>query len=46
MTTNYQQLKTMYYQRRYHKLKEWRVFCEWCEGLPEFKNIVLGNQEK
>ncbi|MDY5853237.1 MAG: hypothetical protein SPK28_03285 [Bacilli bacterium] len=46
MTTNYQQLKTMYYQRRYHKLKEWRVFCEWCESLPEFKNIVLGNQEK
>ena len=25
MVTNYQQLKTMYLQRRYHKLKEWHV---------------------
>lgn len=36
MTTNYQQLKTMYIQRRHHKLKEWHVFCDWCEGLPDF----------
>lgn len=36
MTTNYQQLKTMYLQRRYHKLKEWQVFCTWCESLPHF----------
>ena len=25
MTTNYQQLKTMYYQRRTHKLEEWKI---------------------
>jgi len=36
MTTNYQQLKTMYLQRRFHKLKEWQVFCAWCETLPHF----------
>ncbi len=36
MTTNYQQLKTMYIQRRHHKLKEWHVFCDWCERLPDF----------
>lgn len=36
MTTNYQQLKTMYLQRRYHKLKEWQVFCAWCDTLPHF----------
>lgn len=36
MTTNYQQLKTMYIQRRHHKLKEWHVFCDWCEELPDF----------
>lgn len=41
MTTNYQQLKTMYHQRRHHKLKEWQVFCDWCETLPHFKEIVL-----
>ncbi|MDR0934751.1 MAG: hypothetical protein LBM03_00355 [Erysipelotrichaceae bacterium] len=36
MTTNYQQLKTMYLQRRYHKLKEWHEFCAWCDTLPYF----------
>lgn len=45
MTTNYQQLKTMYLQRRYHKLKEWKVFCTWCESLPEFKKIVIKGEE-
>ena len=41
MSTNYQQLKTIYYQRRYHKLPEWREFCSWIETLPVFKDIVL-----
>lgn len=40
MTTNYQQLKTMYLQRRYHKLEEWHVFCRWCETLPYFKELT------
>jgi len=40
MTTNYQQLKTMYLQRRYHKLNEWRVFCAWCLELPRFKELT------
>jgi len=40
MTTNYQQLKTMYLQRRYHKLNEWRVFCAWCLQLPRFKELT------
>lgn len=34
MTTNYQQLKTIYSQRKYHRLPEWRDFCEWIETLP------------
>ncbi|HKM11133.1 MAG: hypothetical protein WCX47_03105 [Bacilli bacterium] len=41
MTTNYQQLKTMYFQRRNHKLIEWHQFATWCEGLPYFKDFVL-----
>ena len=45
MTTNYQQLKTMYLQRRYHKLHEWKEFCSWCESLPEFKKIVIKGEE-
>ena len=45
MTTNYRQLKTIYSQRRAHRLPEWRVFCEWIETLPMFKEYVLGIEE-
>ena len=41
MTTNYQQLKTMYNQRRSHRLPEWQEFCDWCEALPYFKELCL-----
>ena len=34
MTTNYRQLKTIYQQRRTHRLPEWREFCAWVETLP------------
>lgn len=34
MTTNYRQLKTMYSQRKNHRLPEWREFCKWIESLP------------
>lgn len=40
MVTNYQQLKTMYNQRKTHKLKEWHVFCDWCESLPHFIELT------
>lgn len=41
MTTNYRQLKTIYYQRKNHRLPEWRVFTEWIESLPSFKELIL-----
>lgn len=41
MTTNYRQLKTIYSQRRNHRLPEWREFCEWVEGLPH-SNFITG----
>jgi hypothetical protein len=41
ITTNYGQLKTMYFQRKNHRLPEWREFCKWIETLPEFKKLVL-----
>ena len=41
-TTNYLQLKTMYNQRKNHKLDEWKEFCDWCETLPYFKEFCLG----
>lgn len=41
MTTNYRQLKTIYHQRKTHRLPEWREFCRWIEELPMFKELVL-----
>lgn len=46
MTTNYRQLKTMYYQRKNHRLPEWVEFCEQIEQLPYFKELVLGENNK
>lgn len=43
-TTNYQQLKTIYWQRRNHRLPEWREFCKWVETLPMFEELVLGGE--
>lgn len=45
MTTNYRQLKTIYSQRKNHKLPEWREFCSWIETLPMFKELCLGGDE-
>lgn len=44
MTTNYRQLKTIYFQRKNHKLTEWREFCRWCEELPYFGELCLGKK--
>ena len=42
MTTNYRQLKTIYSQRKTHRLPEWREFCKWVEALPCSEFIVGG----
>ena len=44
LTTNYRQLKTVYTQRKNHRLPEWREFCKWVETLPYFKELVLGEE--
>ena len=41
MTTNYRQLKTIYRQRRNHRLPEWREFCQWIETLP-YSELITG----
>lgn len=42
VTTNYQQLKTIHTQRRYHKLKEdWGPVCDFAEQLPMFRKLCL-----
>lgn len=45
MTTNYRQLKTIYFQRRNHRLPEWRHFCKWVEELPMFKELILDGSQ-
>lgn len=45
ITTNYLQLKTMYNQRKNHKLKEWRDFCGWIEKLPFAAEFITGKKE-
>ena len=40
MTTNYRQLKTIYKQRRMHRLPEWRDFCKQLEDLPHSELIT------
>ena len=42
MTTNYRQLKTIYAQRKNHRLPEWREFCRWIETLPQSELITGG----
>lgn len=41
VTTNYLQLKTVYKQRRTHKLPEWQEFCDWIEKLP-YSYLITG----
>lgn len=51
MTTNYRQLKTIYAQRKNHRLNEWQSFCKWVEELPHSyfitggDNYYVGTQE-
>lgn len=44
MTTNYRQLKTIYAQRKSHRLPEWRAFCKWIESLPH-SELITGKEE-
>lgn len=40
ISTNYLQLKTIYSQRRSHKLADWQFFCNWIENLPNSQLIT------
>ena len=45
MTTNYRQLKTIYAQRKNHRLPEWRTFCKWIETLP-MSELITGEAKE
>ena len=40
-TANYEVLRSMYFQRKGHKLTEWKSFCDWVESLPYAKELIL-----
>lgn len=42
LTTNYRALKTIYSQRKTHRLKEWQEFCKWIETLPMAEELIVG----
>ena len=41
ITTNYRALKTVYAQRKNHKLPEWRAFCRLIEELPYARDLIV-----
>ncbi len=40
-TFNYENLISMYYARKSHKLDEWHVFCDWVKTLPYSDVMIL-----
>ena len=45
VTTNFLQLKTIYQQRKAHKLPEWLQFCEFIKALPFSKEFIIGKEK-
>jgi len=45
-TLNYENLINIYYARRYHKLPEWHVYCDWIASLPYAKELITGLRDK
>lgn len=45
ITMSYANLRNIYFQRRNHKLKEWRKFCDWIHTLP-YANELITMEDK
>ena len=45
LNVNAKCLRNMYFQRRDHKLKQWRDFCAWIKELP-YGNLITAEREK
>jgi hypothetical protein len=42
ITLNYAVLRNIFFQRRYHKLTEWRdIFCNWLASLPYAEELII-----
>lgn len=38
--TNYQELLGIYFQRKNHRLSDWKPICRWIESLPYMKHFI------
>jgi hypothetical protein len=45
-STNYEQLATIYKQRKNHRLTEWHDFCNWIKSLPFSDTLITGEYDK
>ncbi len=43
-STNYEQLATVYRQRKDHKLKEWHFVCDWIASLPFAHQLIISDK--
>lgn len=43
-TANYQVLRTIYHDRKNHRLSEWHEMCEWIESLPYSELITVSKK--
>lgn len=37
---NYEVLRNIYHARKNHKLDEWRIFCDWIDGILPFSELI------
>lgn len=45
LSLNYENLRSMYFQRKSHKLTEWHQFCDWILTLPYAKELITYTKE-
>ena len=45
LSLNYENLRSMYFQRKSHKLTEWHQFCGWILTLPYAKELITYTKE-
>lgn len=45
-TANYQVLRNIYFQRRFHKLQEWRNFCEIMKYFPYAEELITIEKDR
>ncbi len=45
VTMNYENLINIYYARRYHKLAEWHVLCDWILSLPYAADLIAVKED-